>query len=466
MEAGSTPPPRRGNTRYRFGDFTVSAARRQLLRGAQGVPLIPRYFDLLVLLLERRYEAVHRREILDAVWSDVVVSDGALSQAVRALRRALEDDPRGPSFIRTVSRHGYQFVFPVVVEEPDEGPIPAPSAPPRPPPVPDAPDPFEAGLARLLGPGPLRGEGEDERREAAETLHVLGTTEALRRLDRRPGHEAGRALLRDARWDVPGAGPVPLLGEPGGLRAARILVTLRLLRAVRLAGRRWTAASAGGALAGTLAGLLGGLLLRYAPGSSVPASVPVAIALIGAMVGGLGAAGVGAGLAIAEALARSFRGAALAVFGALGGGGIGWIAHLLGSWTLEGVFGHDLSRVGGGLEGVALGAAAGLGYALSTPRPGGGMATPRGHERFIAAGTTGLCCALAGIGLTWMGGHLAGASLNLIARSFQGSQVGLEPLARLLGEKELGPVTRAVLAAYEGMFFGFGTILGLTRRPR
>ncbi|PYQ18150.1 MAG: CadC family transcriptional regulator, partial [Acidobacteria bacterium] len=55
---------------------------------------------------------MHRREILDAVWSDVVVSDGALSQAVRTLRRALGDDPREPVFIRTVSRHGYRFVFP------------------------------------------------------------------------------------------------------------------------------------------------------------------------------------------------------------------------------------------------------------------------------------------------------------------------------------------------------------------
>ena len=51
------------------------------------------------------------------MWSDVIVSDGALSQAVRTLRRALDDNPREPRFIRTVSRHGYQFVWPDVVEE-------------------------------------------------------------------------------------------------------------------------------------------------------------------------------------------------------------------------------------------------------------------------------------------------------------------------------------------------------------
>src|SRR6266571_6462174 len=113
-------------TRYRFGAFTLSPARRTLTREGAGIPLIPRYFDLLVLLVERRHEAITRGEIFDAVWSDVVVSDGALSQAVRTLRRALGDDPREPAFIRTIARHGYRFVFPDVTTQPDEGPLPAP----------------------------------------------------------------------------------------------------------------------------------------------------------------------------------------------------------------------------------------------------------------------------------------------------------------------------------------------------
>jgi DNA-binding winged helix-turn-helix (wHTH) protein len=63
---------------------------------------------------------VHRREIFDRVWSDVVVSDSALSQAIRTLRRTLNEDPREPRFIRTVSRYGYRFVFPDVLEEQDD----------------------------------------------------------------------------------------------------------------------------------------------------------------------------------------------------------------------------------------------------------------------------------------------------------------------------------------------------------
>src|SRR4026209_764840 len=107
--------------RYRFSDFIVYPRRRLLIRDARELPLIPRYFDLLVFLVERRSEAVHRREIFEHIWSDVIVSDSALSQAVRTIRRVLEDDSRAPRFVRTVSRHGYRFVFVDVVEEEDAG---------------------------------------------------------------------------------------------------------------------------------------------------------------------------------------------------------------------------------------------------------------------------------------------------------------------------------------------------------
>ena len=101
----------------------LSPARRVLSEDGREVALIPRYFDLLRLLVEQRDRAVTRQEIFDRVWADVVVSDGALTQAIRTIRRVLDDDPREVRFIRTVSRHGYQFVWAPVAEEADEGPI-------------------------------------------------------------------------------------------------------------------------------------------------------------------------------------------------------------------------------------------------------------------------------------------------------------------------------------------------------
>ena len=107
--------------RYRFGEFVLSPRQRVLWRGGAPVALIPKYFDLLHLLIRRRQEAVSKQAIFTEVWSDVIVSDGALSQAIRILRRTLDDDAREPRFIRTVPRHGYQFVWGALEEQADDG---------------------------------------------------------------------------------------------------------------------------------------------------------------------------------------------------------------------------------------------------------------------------------------------------------------------------------------------------------
>src|SRR5215510_13078729 len=137
--------------RYRFGEFVLSPRRRLLIRGGHEQPLIPRYFDLLVFLIERRGDAVHRRDIFDRVWRDVIVSDSALSQAIRTIRRAIGDDSREPRFIRTVSRHGYRFVFPDVTAEDDEGDSQAArtAASTQPATTQSETDPFEPLIQRL-----------------------------------------------------------------------------------------------------------------------------------------------------------------------------------------------------------------------------------------------------------------------------------------------------------------------------
>jgi hypothetical protein len=383
---------------------------------------------------------------------------------VRILRRTLDDDPKEPRYIRTVSRHGYRFVFADVSDLLDES-TPTPAAVPAAPSV--RADRTESALETLLAPSPHNNEDDDTaRREAAEYLHQVGTADALVRLDRRAGHERARAYLRDTRWDVPGAGLVPLFGAPGGAQALAILFTLRLRRARRLAQERWLAASIGGGLAGVLAGSIGGAVLWRLPGSRMTPTVPAVLGLLGMVTGAMGAAGVGAGLAAAEVMIRSWRRLTLAVFGALGGGAIGAAAHLVGQWTVQGLFGRDLSPIGGGFEGLVVGGAVGLGYALATPRPEGGMATPRGGERLRAAVLTGLLGALAAGVLAATGSHLGAMSLDFMARSFPGSQLSFDPLAHLLGEATPGPWTRIAISTGEGFVFGAGVAWGLTRRPR
>ena len=68
--------------------------------------------------------------------------------------------------------------------------------------------------------------------------------------------------------------------------------------------------------------------------------------------------------------------------------------------------------------------------------------------------------------LAWNGSFLGAMSLDLMAQSFPQSQVGLGPVARLLGEVDPGVRTRVVISAWEGLMFGSGLVLGLTYRPK
>ena len=444
--------------RYRFSDFTLSPRRRLLLREGREVPLIPRYFDLLVLLIEQRNVAVHRRDIFDLVWTDVIVSDSALSQAVRTLRRTLGDDSREPRFIRTVARHGYQFVCEAVVEEQDDGVLPELVKVPRAVSPGDAYEPLLDRLTRTSA-------AEDDRREAAELLHALGTSNALSRLGTRSGHASARALLRDTRWDAPSAGEVPVLGAPAPFAVAGELLRLRLRRAARIVGARWAGAAAGGGLAGVAAGAAGGLILAAAPESAATIAIAPVLAVIGGACGALAGGGVGAGLSVAEATARSQRTMALISAAALGGGVVGVAVEWLARWSLATLVGLDLA-VGGGLEGVIIGGAAGAGYAIATRNVEGEMAAPRGRRRLRAALIPAVICGLAGLGLALAGRPLVGGTINMIANAAGGSSANLAPLGRLIGEPDFGPVSRAIIAFGEGALFGLGLSYGLMRRPR
>ena len=458
------------HTRYRFSEFVISPRRRLVLRRGEALPLIPRYFDLLVLLIERRPAVVTRREIFDLVWGDVIVSDGALSQAIRTLRRTLGDDSREPTFIRTVSRHGYSFVFTDVHEDDDDAARTASigeGAEPGVPPAVGGPPPPEDQLIelarRLLGGADGAAPPLEDRRDLAQQLHVLDTRRAVQYLVGQPAHAEALALMRDTRWDVPGAGPVPLWSQPEGWTAAWLLARLRAREALRVTKRRWAQAAGGAAAAGALAGALGGLLLVAAPTSRAPLTAIVALMALGALAGFIGAAGVAAGIVSAEALSRSRRGLAIVAGGAAGGVLIGAAVQVVAMWTLADLFGLHV-RVGGAVEGLCLGAAIGAGYAATTRRRGGGIARPVGAERWRVAMVVAGCGAVTAMALAALGSPMVGGLVHAVAQASAGSQVQLTPLGSWLGEPAFGPLTQRFVAAFEGGLFGFGLAWGLTRR--
>ncbi|MFI5169991.1 MAG: winged helix-turn-helix domain-containing protein, partial [Vicinamibacterales bacterium] len=95
--------------RIQFAEFILDAGSRQLLRNGHEVRVVPKAFDLLKLLLERRPDAVSREEIRDRLWPSTFVSESTLTSLVTDLRAALDDDAAEPRFVRTVYGRGYAF---------------------------------------------------------------------------------------------------------------------------------------------------------------------------------------------------------------------------------------------------------------------------------------------------------------------------------------------------------------------
>ena len=104
----------KNGTIYEFDGFRLIPGEELLLRDGERVPLTPRSFGVLRMLVERHGHLVSKSELIDEIWDDAFVEEGSLSKAIWRVRQALEDTSK-ERFIQTVPRRGYRFVFPVSV---------------------------------------------------------------------------------------------------------------------------------------------------------------------------------------------------------------------------------------------------------------------------------------------------------------------------------------------------------------
>ena len=109
-------PPRAnpiGDTAFRLGQWRIDPALNEISRDGTTVRLEPRTMRVLVCLAEHAGNVVNVNQLLDTVWKDLVVTQCSVYQAVAALRRALGDDRKNPTYIASVVRRGYRLVAPV-----------------------------------------------------------------------------------------------------------------------------------------------------------------------------------------------------------------------------------------------------------------------------------------------------------------------------------------------------------------
>jgi DNA-binding winged helix-turn-helix (wHTH) protein/Tol biopolymer transport system component len=106
------------NEIYVFGDFRLDPAEHLLTRQGQQVPLAPKVFDTLVILVQNAGQLITKDDFIKQLWPGVFVEEVALAQNISQLRKALGDSAEGPQMIQTVPKRGYRFTLPVRVERP------------------------------------------------------------------------------------------------------------------------------------------------------------------------------------------------------------------------------------------------------------------------------------------------------------------------------------------------------------
>ena len=95
--------------RLKFADCVLDLRARQLERQGNSVPLEPKVYELLEVLIKRRPAVVTNNELDELLWPQVYVARTSLTRLVSELRSALGDTPQGSQIIRTVYKKGYAF---------------------------------------------------------------------------------------------------------------------------------------------------------------------------------------------------------------------------------------------------------------------------------------------------------------------------------------------------------------------
>src|SRR5260370_399364 len=94
---------------YEFGPFGIDVSKRSLFRCEEFVPLTPKVFDTLLVLVEESGRVVTKAELLDRVWPNAFVEEGSITQNISVLRKLLDPHFAGQTPITTIPRRGYRF---------------------------------------------------------------------------------------------------------------------------------------------------------------------------------------------------------------------------------------------------------------------------------------------------------------------------------------------------------------------
>lgn len=101
--------PENSGLSFEFGPFVLDTLQHTLLRGSEPIPLTPKTYDLLLLLVENSGRMITKDELMKALWPDSFVDESNLTQQVSMARKALGQKAGEDQYIVTVPARGYRF---------------------------------------------------------------------------------------------------------------------------------------------------------------------------------------------------------------------------------------------------------------------------------------------------------------------------------------------------------------------
>src|SRR5215469_9627319 len=98
---------------FQIGSWLVEPSLNSVTCDGKIHRLEPKMMEVLVYLAQNQRVVVSKEQLMRVVWPDTFVTDDVLTRCISELRRALEDDPKEPSFIETIPKRGYRLLQPV-----------------------------------------------------------------------------------------------------------------------------------------------------------------------------------------------------------------------------------------------------------------------------------------------------------------------------------------------------------------
>src|ERR1044072_5496674 len=98
------------NPHYRFGEFIVDTDQKVLLRQDKELPLTPKLFETLLILVENSGRIVQKEQFMERLWPHTFVEEANLTSNIQQLRTSLGDNARQPHYIEPVTKRVFRFI--------------------------------------------------------------------------------------------------------------------------------------------------------------------------------------------------------------------------------------------------------------------------------------------------------------------------------------------------------------------